>query len=56
MTGTNGKTTVTTLLTAMLTASGIDAVAAGNIGTPLIDAVETDAAVVVAELLSLIHI
>ena len=52
VTGTNGKTTVTTLLTAMLTASGIDAVAAGNIGTPLIDAVETDAAVVVAELSS----
>jgi UDP-N-acetylmuramoylalanine--D-glutamate ligase len=52
VTGTNGKTTVTTLLTAMLTASGIEAVAAGNIGTPLIDAVETDVTVVVAELSS----
>ncbi len=52
VTGTNGKTTVTTLLAAMLSASGVDAVAAGNIGTPLIDAVETGAAVVVAELSS----
>jgi UDP-N-acetylmuramoylalanine--D-glutamate ligase len=36
VTGTNGKTTVTELITAMLHASGRRAVAAGNIGTPLI--------------------
>jgi UDP-N-acetylmuramoylalanine--D-glutamate ligase len=39
VTGTNGKTTVTTWLAEMLQASGVDAVAAGNIGTPLIEAV-----------------
>ena len=37
ITGTNGKTTVTELTVAMLQASGVDAVAAGNIGTPLLD-------------------
>jgi UDP-N-acetylmuramoylalanine--D-glutamate ligase len=36
VTGTNGKTTVTSLITAMLEASGRRAIAAGNIGTPLI--------------------
>ena len=36
VTGTNGKTTVTSLITAMLDASGRHAIAAGNIGTPLI--------------------
>jgi UDP-N-acetylmuramoylalanine--D-glutamate ligase len=35
VTGTNGKTTVTRVLAAMLQASGIRAVAAGNIGTPV---------------------
>ncbi len=39
VTGTNGKTTVTTLIAAMLDASGVRTVAAGNIGRPLIDAV-----------------
>jgi UDP-N-acetylmuramoylalanine--D-glutamate ligase len=39
ITGTNGKTTVTTLVAAMLEASGVWAVAAGNIGVPLLDAV-----------------
>ena len=39
VTGTNGKTTVTTLVAAMLVASGTPAVAAGNIGAPLLDAV-----------------
>ena len=34
ITGTNGKTTVTTLVQAMLEASGRRAVAAGNIGAP----------------------
>lgn len=35
VTGSNGKTTTTALLAAILTSSGFDAVAAGNIGTPL---------------------
>lgn len=39
VTGTNGKTTTTSLLASMLTESGLPAVAAGNIGLPLIDAV-----------------
>lgn len=38
ITGTNGKTSVTELTTAMLTAGGADAVACGNIGRPLIAA------------------
>ena len=42
VTGTNGKTTVTTLIAAMLDASGRRAIAAGNIGRPLIDAVDDD--------------
>lgn len=41
VTGTNGKTTVTSLVTSMLRAAGIDAVAAGNIGTPLIEIAPT---------------
>jgi UDP-N-acetylmuramoylalanine--D-glutamate ligase len=36
VTGTNGKTTVTDLVTAMLVASGVRAEASGNIGRPLI--------------------
>jgi len=36
--GTNGKTTATMLAEKMLTASGVKAVACGNIGTPLITA------------------
>ncbi len=38
ITGTNGKTTVTELVAAMLVASGRDAVASGNVGYPLIEA------------------
>jgi len=38
ITGTNGKTTTTELVTAMLQASGIVAVSCGNIGTPLVTA------------------
>ncbi|MGH8982422.1 MAG: UDP-N-acetylmuramoyl-L-alanine--D-glutamate ligase [Acidimicrobiia bacterium] len=41
ITGTNGKTTVTTLVAAMLSVSGVDARAAGNIGTALLDAATT---------------
>jgi UDP-N-acetylmuramoylalanine--D-glutamate ligase len=40
VTGTNGKTTTTSLLAAMLAESGVETVAAGNIGLPLIDAVK----------------
>jgi UDP-N-acetylmuramoylalanine--D-glutamate ligase len=39
ITGTNGKTTVTKLVTAMLASSGMQAVAAGNVGYPLLEAV-----------------
>ena len=39
VTGTNGKTTVTSLLAAMLRAGGIPSIAAGNIGHPLSTAV-----------------
>jgi UDP-N-acetylmuramoylalanine--D-glutamate ligase len=62
ITGTNGKTTVTQLVTAMLRASGLTAVAAGNVGYPLLDAVANlvhtpvpgreDVAVLVAEVSS----
>jgi UDP-N-acetylmuramoylalanine--D-glutamate ligase len=41
ITGSNGKTTTTTLVTEMLLASKIPAMAAGNIGLPLADAVQT---------------
>lgn len=52
VTGTNGKTTVTTLIAEMLTAGGRRALAAGNIGRPLLDAVHDDVDVVVAEVSS----
>jgi UDP-N-acetylmuramoylalanine--D-glutamate ligase len=39
ITGTNGKTTTTSLLASMLAESGLESIAAGNIGLPLIDAV-----------------
>ena len=41
VTGTNGKTTVVTLAARMLAESGVKAVAAGNIGLPLIEAVDS---------------
>ncbi|HEV7526546.1 MAG TPA: UDP-N-acetylmuramoyl-L-alanine--D-glutamate ligase [Acidimicrobiia bacterium] len=57
VTGTNGKTTVTTMVAAMLDASGVPTVAAGNLGRPLIDAVADEAVraapgVIVAEVSS----
>ncbi|MBW3619330.1 MAG: UDP-N-acetylmuramoyl-L-alanine--D-glutamate ligase [Actinobacteria bacterium] len=54
ITGTNGKTSVTELTTAVLAAGGIDAVACGNIGTPVTTAAAAAApdAVLVAELSS----
>ena len=40
ITGTNGKSTVTNLVAGMLTAGGNKAVAVGNIGVPLLDALQ----------------
>ncbi|MEO8323506.1 MAG: UDP-N-acetylmuramoyl-L-alanine--D-glutamate ligase, partial [Actinomycetota bacterium] len=40
VTGTNGKTTTTALLAAILAEGGIDSMAAGNIGTPVVEAVK----------------
>ena len=40
ITGTNGKTTVTTLVTDMLTASGLRAEPAGNVEVPLVEAID----------------
>jgi len=39
VTGTNGKTTTVRMLHAMLTAGGLRAAAAGNLGTPVVEAV-----------------
>jgi UDP-N-acetylmuramoylalanine--D-glutamate ligase len=55
VTGTNGKTTVTTLISSMLEESGVAALAAGNIGVALLDAAaaaDADARVLVAEVSS----
>lgn len=52
ITGTNGKTTVTELVTSMLATSGRNAVAAGNIGLALSEAVRRDVDVIVAEVSS----
>jgi UDP-N-acetylmuramoylalanine--D-glutamate ligase len=52
VTGTNGKTTVTTLVSDMLADSGVRAQVAGNIGVPLADAVDGDADVLVVEVSS----
>mgnify|MGYP001824270899 CR=1 FL=1 len=49
VTGTNGKTTVTSATAEMLNASGVSAVAAGNIGTPVCGLGSEPAAVVVLE-------
>jgi UDP-N-acetylmuramoylalanine--D-glutamate ligase len=52
VTGTNGKTTVTEAATNMLLASGIAAVAGGNIGNPVSSLVGVPADVIVLELSS----
>ena len=52
VTGTNGKTTVTTLTAEILDTAGIRAIPAGNIGRPLLDAVHDHVDVVVAEVSS----
>jgi UDP-N-acetylmuramoylalanine--D-glutamate ligase len=49
ITGTNGKTTVTTLVTEMLRASGVRTAAAGNTDVPLVDAIEQEHDVIVVE-------
>ncbi|WP_369801010.1 UDP-N-acetylmuramoyl-L-alanine--D-glutamate ligase [Nocardiopsis sp. NRRL B-16309] len=43
ITGTNGKTTTVRMLESILRADGRDALAVGNVGTPIIDAVRPDA-------------
>ena len=52
VTGTNGKTTVATLVASILVAAGVRAVAAGNIGFPLVSAAGADVDVLVAEVSS----
>ncbi len=52
VTGTNGKSTVTTMITAILNAAGMRAVAAGNIGRPLLDVAEEAVDVIVVEVSS----
>ncbi len=49
VTGTDGKTTTTLLATAMLEASGVRAVAAGNTETPLVSALDHDVDAFVVE-------
>lgn len=58
ITGTNGKTTVTTLVTAMLERSGLRAAAVGNLETPLVEAIsdpDLDVFVVEASSFRLAH-
>lgn len=52
ITGSNGKSTVTTLLTLMATQAGMNAVASGNIGTPVLDSLSDDVELYVLELSS----
>jgi UDP-N-acetylmuramoylalanine--D-glutamate ligase len=52
VTGTNGKTTTTGMLAAILRAAGRDAVACGNIGYPVVEAVRAGHEVLAVELSS----
>jgi UDP-N-acetylmuramoylalanine--D-glutamate ligase len=52
VTGTNGKTTTVGMLQCILDAAGLDAVACGNVGLPVVDAVRTGHAVLAVELSS----
>ncbi len=52
ITGTNGKTTVTSWVAHLLQQAGRRAIAAGNIGRPLVDAAGADADVIVVEVSS----
>jgi UDP-N-acetylmuramoylalanine--D-glutamate ligase len=49
VTGTNGKTTVVTLIEKMLNRSGVSAMASGNIGTPMIECIAKDLDAIVVE-------
>lgn len=52
VTGTNGKTTTVGMLESILRAAGLDAVACGNIGLPVLDAVRAGHRVLAVELSS----
>ncbi len=52
ITGSNGKTTVTTLVGEMLKKSGIKTVVAGNIGLPVLESLQNSAEIYVLELSS----
>ena len=52
ITGSNGKSTVTTLLALMASQAGMNAVASGNIGTPVLDSLADDIDLYVLELSS----
>jgi UDP-N-acetylmuramoylalanine--D-glutamate ligase len=52
VTGTNGKTTTVGMLEAILRAAGVDALACGNIGVPVVDAVRAGHRVLAVELSS----
>ena len=52
VTGTNGKTTTTGMLESILREAGLDAVACGNIGYPVVDAVRARRRVLAVELSS----
>ncbi|WP_022868038.1 UDP-N-acetylmuramoyl-L-alanine--D-glutamate ligase [Schaalia vaccimaxillae] len=52
VTGTNGKTTTVGMLGAILSAAGEDVVEVGNIGTPITEAIDSDATVFAVELSS----
>ena len=52
VTGTNGKTTTTSMLHAMLTAAGLRSVLCGNIGSPVLDVLSEPADLLAVELSS----
>ncbi|WP_334056729.1 UDP-N-acetylmuramoyl-L-alanine--D-glutamate ligase [Alteromonas sp. S005] len=52
ITGSNGKTTVTLLVNHLLKACGVKSIEAGNVGRPVLEALQSDADVVVMELSS----
>lgn len=52
ITGSNGKTTVTLLVNHLLKSCGVKSIEAGNVGRPVLEALQSDADVVVMELSS----
>ena len=52
ITGSNGKTTVTLLVNHLLNSCGVKSIEAGNVGRPVLEALQSDADVVVMELSS----